>query len=99
MVDVDQWVKEEGRRLLFIYGEYDPWTAGAFDLGSGCSDCFKLIAPAGNHGSDIGDLGSEGKAVALDAVRRWAGVSAKVTAARLAPGEVLAPTLEGRPRL
>jgi hypothetical protein len=28
---IEQWVRTEGERMLFIYGATDPWSAGAFD--------------------------------------------------------------------
>lgn len=97
MPDVDTWVKAHGEGLLFVYGEYDPWTAGAFNLGDGSADCFKLVVPAGNHGSKIANLPSASKAVALDAIRRWSGLpalpKAKVT------DEVLESMIRGRPPL
>ena len=48
-------MKTSGKRLLFIYGEYDPWTAGAFELGN-ATQSLKLIVPAGNHSASISRL-------------------------------------------
>ncbi len=74
MDDVAAWVTTQGSRLLFIYGEYDPWSAGAFDLG-GATDSYKLIVAAGNHGSRISLLGGADQTTATAALRRWAGVT------------------------
>jgi hypothetical protein len=98
MRDVDRWVKTEGERLLFIYGEWDPWSAAAFSLGDGSSDSFVLWVPGGNHGSKISQLPAAGNAVALDAVKRWADLP-DAPAAKPAADEELAPMIRGRPRL
>ena len=95
MDDIDAWVQSEGDRLLFVYGESDPWTAGAFDLGD-ATDSFLYVAPGLNHSASIADLTADDQAGALDALERWTGVapadpSRRAAAARLPP--------EPRPRL
>jgi PS-10 peptidase S37 len=76
MVDVADWVKASAKSIMFIYGEFDPWTAGAFELGA-AQDSFRFIAPGRNHGANLGGLTTADQAVALEAVERWMG--AKVT--------------------
>jgi hypothetical protein len=75
MRDVQSWISTSGSELLLIYGENDPWTAGAVDLGA-ATDSFKLIVPGGNHGSSIGALPSPDQETAVAAVLRWAGMPA-----------------------
>jgi hypothetical protein len=75
MNDVVDWVKTEGHALLFVYGEYDPWTAAAVDLGN-ATDSFRFLVAAGNHGSRISQLAGVDLATAEAAVRRWARVAA-----------------------
>jgi hypothetical protein len=70
MVDIQDWVKTSGQRLMFIYGEFDPWTGGAYELGS-AMDSFKFIQPGGNHGSSIGGLRAADKEMALSTLERW----------------------------
>jgi hypothetical protein len=74
MEDIDSWVQSEGERLLFIYGEHDPWTGGAFELG-GAEDSYRLTAPGRNHGAGIRDLVAADQEIALGALERWTGVS------------------------
>ncbi len=74
MDDVAAWVKTQGTTLMLIYGEYDPWSAGEFDLGS-ATDSYKLVVAGGNHGSRISLLAAADQALAVAALRRWAGVS------------------------
>jgi hypothetical protein len=76
MHDVQAWIASSGERIMLIYGQNDPWTAGAVDLGA-ATDSFKFTAPGGNHGSSISTLSSEDEAAATATVLRWAGLSAK----------------------
>jgi hypothetical protein len=76
MRDVQSWIATSGERILLIYGQNDPWSAGAVDLGA-ATDSFKFIAPAGNHGSSIANLSTDDAATATAAVMRWAGLSAR----------------------
>jgi len=71
MEDIDRWVQGEGERLMFIYGEYDPWTAGAYRLG-GAQDSYLFTVAAGTHGAAIQDLASADREAALDVIERWA---------------------------
>lgn len=89
MEDVQAWIASSGERIMLIYGENDPWTAGQVDLGA-AQDSFKFIAPGGNHGSSITNLTSADAATARAAILRWAGLSAR-SAGRIDTGE---PTLE-----
>ncbi len=75
MQDVQSWIATSGARIMLIYGQNDPWTAGAVELGD-ATDSFKYVAPGGNHGSSITELASEDAAAATATVQRWAGVSA-----------------------
>jgi hypothetical protein len=40
MLQVEHWVRTQGERMLFIYGENDPWSASAFSVG-GSNDAFR----------------------------------------------------------
>jgi hypothetical protein len=74
MEDVASWLATAGRRLLFVYGEHDPWTTGAFDLGA-AADSFSLVVPGGTHAFAISDLPAADRAAAFDALERWTGVA------------------------
>ncbi|MBJ6765458.1 multidrug transporter [Myxococcaceae bacterium JPH2] len=74
MQDIRTWVTTQGERLMFIYGELDPWTAAAYPLGQ-AKDSFLFQAPGANHGSLIRSLSVSDNATATQVVRRWAGVS------------------------
>jgi hypothetical protein len=76
MHDVQSWIETSGARIMLIYGQNDPWTAGAVDLGA-ATDSFKYIAPNGNHGSTISMLPADERDEAMAAILRWAGVQAR----------------------
>jgi hypothetical protein len=79
MQDIDAWVRARGERLLFIYGDSDPWSAGAYELGD-ARDSFRLFVSGGNHDVGIGDLSDDDRGTALGAISRWLGVSARLQA-------------------
>lgn len=74
MQDIDAWVQSEGAELLFIYGEWDPWTGGAFTLGD-AADSALLTVPRGTHGANIGALSAADQAIALGKLEAWSGVT------------------------
>jgi hypothetical protein len=84
MPDVAGWVSASGQRLLFVYGENDPWSTRPF-APNAANDSFRYFVPAGNHGASITQLPAADRASAIAAVRRWAGLAA---AAALSDGEV-----------
>src|SRR5262249_41626554 len=55
MQDIDAWVQQQGSRLLFLYGEWDPWSGGKFRLGS-ATDSALFVQAQGTHGSDLAGL-------------------------------------------
>jgi len=85
MQDIQSWLGASGTEIMLIYGQNDPWTAGALSLG-GATDSFKYIAPGGNHGSSITTLNSTDEAAATATVLRWAGLPA-FKKARIDTGE------------
>jgi hypothetical protein len=74
MEDVTGWLSAEGERILFIYGENDPYTAAAFELG-GAKDAFRFVVPEGNHSAKIVDLPEADRDAALHALEAWTGVA------------------------
>jgi hypothetical protein len=99
MPDIEQWIATEGDRLMFIYGEYDPWTAGMVELGD-ATDSFIFVDPGGTHGSHIRTLESEDRDAALAILQRWTGVTpvmptpAKTAAERFPPWRMVPPDVE-----
>ncbi len=77
MADIDAWVREEGSRMLFVYGELDPWSAETFSCGESGADrqCLVRWVPDGNHGADLFALPAAARRAAVARVREWAGLS------------------------
>jgi len=89
MRDILDFVEHDGHRLLFIYGEWDPWTAGKFVLGD-ATDSAVLIQPQGMHTARIMTLESSDRAGALAMLEAWTGVVPSISRARRA-GQAAAP--------
>jgi hypothetical protein len=95
MADIDLWVRQSGRQLLFVYGGNDPWGAEPFHLGRGTRDSLTYTAAGANHGANISLLTPAEAATATSVVQRWAGLS---TAALRTTGPAAAynPVLDDR---
>jgi hypothetical protein len=76
MTDIASFVAQ-GDKFLFVYGEWDPWTGGAFDLG-GATDSLKLIQGQGTHNSKIVHLAGTDEQAAFAKLQAWTGVAPKV---------------------
>lgn len=74
MQDIDAFVKGEGDRLLFVYGEWDPWTGGKYELG-GAADSLLLVQPQGTHGARLGRLQPGDRQLAFGKLEAWTGVA------------------------
>jgi hypothetical protein len=69
--DVLQWASMEGDGIIYIYGETDPWTAGAVELG-GPADALKVVQAGADHGVKISELDLE--ALVLQKLGTWLGI-------------------------
>lgn len=102
MPDISTWLQSQGKTLLFVYGQNDPWTAGAFELGM-AQDSYRFVVKGGNHGSKIRDLATADRDEALRILGRWMGVTPGMMLQGLRPAgeEIYDPGLTpwGRPRL
>ena len=92
MQDIDQWVQAEGERLLFVYGEWDPWTGGAFALGQ-ATDSISLTQPQGSHAARISRLAQPDVATALARLEAWTGVTPVALPSARAGMHVLDPVV------
>ncbi|MFF8953072.1 S28 family serine protease [Streptomyces sp. NPDC014684] len=75
MRDVDTWVRQHARHMLFVYGENDPWGSERFRLGAGSRDSYVFTAPGMNHGANVAGLVPDQKALATARILEWAGVA------------------------
>jgi hypothetical protein len=73
MRDVQDWVSSKARTIMFVYGEFDPWTAGAYGKPNSAegADNHWYLQPAGNHGSNFLALPQKEKEEATAILSRW----------------------------
>lgn len=81
MADVDNWVRHNARKMLFVYGQNDPWGSERFRVGKGAKDSYVLTAPGLNHGANVAGLVPDEKAFATARILEWAGVPASAVQA------------------
>ncbi len=99
MQDVANWVSAQGSELMFVYGQWDPWYAGAFDPGN-ATDSHFFVVPGANHGALIGDLDPADRTLALEVIERWTGVQPMAAALlRARPPELPAASTRARLRI
>ncbi|MEV6633605.1 S28 family serine protease [Actinoplanes sp. NPDC051470] len=83
MIDVDLWVRTLSQRMMFVYGQNDPWSAERFAPSR--RDSYLYVAPGANHGARIAGLNPADSAAATATLRRWAGVSTATAELRTVP--------------
>jgi hypothetical protein len=89
MHDIDNFVEHAGSRLVFVYGQWDPWTGGAYMLGS-ATDSLALVQAQGTHGSHLTRLAGDDMQAAFTKLATWTGVTPNA-AARTPLAEPRAP--------
>ncbi|MGE3261596.1 MAG: S28 family serine protease [Bacteriovoracia bacterium] len=73
LLDMRGWAAESANKLLFIYGEFDPWTAGSFPrLQTGeKADNHQFVVPRGNHSANFMMLPGTQRSEAIATLSRW----------------------------
>jgi len=70
MADVNSWAKTRSGRVMYVYGEYDPWGAARFPIRP-ASDSFLFVEAGGNHGATVLTLSEADRAEAVETLARW----------------------------
>lgn len=81
MRDVDDYVRNHGERFIFVYGEWDPWTAGAFELGQ-ATDSLRLVQAEGRHSASLVQLAAPDVDAAFAKLAAWTHVTPKLPTRR-----------------
>ncbi|AHW59043.1 PS-10 peptidase S37 [Draconibacterium orientale] len=68
--EVKKFIKKTDAKMLFIYGEWDPWSASAFDV-PGKPNFLKIVKPEGSHSTRIGNLPKEQKQQVKETLEDW----------------------------
>ena len=75
MKKLNDFIQNEAETILFIYGEYDTWSATAVELSEAAKErgLKKFVNPGGHHGTRIGSFDSKTKAEILNTIVGWIG--------------------------
>jgi hypothetical protein len=71
---VHSWVKAHGNRLLFLYGQLDPFSAERFQLGPDTSESAIYVIANGAHTTPYTALPAVQRTSFVHTLQRWAGV-------------------------
>jgi hypothetical protein len=83
MRQVFTWVRQHGQRMLFIYGENDPWSTNPFEVRSH-NDSYRYFVPNANHNTGIYAMPEEMQAEVLSRLFTWMEVPATAASLRAA---------------
>ncbi|WP_314250001.1 S28 family serine protease [Streptomyces kutzneri] len=73
MRDVQDWIDRDGSRLLFVYGQWDPWGSERFSVGRRTRDSAVLTVPRATHGTTaLSGLPGPERVRAEGMLKRWA---------------------------
>ncbi len=70
MININKWIQTCGNRMLFIYGDHDPWSAPQVML-TGETDALKMIHKGGNHYTWIRTFPEDQREIILATLQRW----------------------------
>ncbi len=72
MREIDRALRTRARRVLAVYGAWDPWTAGRITVDE-ANDSTVITVPELNHGAELFYLPEAQREAAYDRIRAWAG--------------------------
>ncbi|WP_445725537.1 S28 family serine protease [Flavobacterium sp.] len=75
--EVREFAENRGSKIVYIYGEYDPWGACAPILKPQV-EALKMILKEGSHSTRIKDFSAEDKQLIYDALQKWMGYSTTI---------------------
>ncbi|MFH2141905.1 MAG: S28 family serine protease [Bacteroidota bacterium] len=70
MLDINQWLKDSGNNMIYIYGELDAWSSTAVDPGNK-TNALKIIKKGGTHQTRISNLPADQKELVLSTLEKW----------------------------
>jgi hypothetical protein len=69
---VNDFLQNRGNRIIYIYGEYDPWSASQVNL-TGKTDALKVVIARGNHSANIAKMDAAQKQQVYSLLEKWMG--------------------------
>lgn len=73
MKDIDNWLKQSGNNILYIYGQNDAWSSTAVNPGNK-TNAVKMVNPSGCHSSRIYSFPKEMQDSIYTVLEKWLGV-------------------------
>lgn len=70
MQEIDCFIRHKAQNMLFIYGEYDPWSATSVDM-TYSTNSIKIVKPGGSHRTRISNLNDDQKKIINDTLNNW----------------------------
>ena len=70
MEEVDFFIRHKANNMIFIYGEYDPWSAPAVEL-TYHTNSIKIVKPKGSHRTRINNLPESQKRQVINTLMEW----------------------------
>ena len=67
---VAEYIREDAENFIFLYGEFDPWSATAADPGDN-DKCLKIVKEGGSHRTRIMNLSDDRREEVLDRLEEW----------------------------
>jgi hypothetical protein len=77
--EIYEWLQNQGDKIIYIYGQNDPWSAGAIQL-TGAADAVFVMQEGANHLVKIRNLTNPEPV--LDALNRWLGIEIELSAGK-----------------
>jgi len=68
---VNRFLKNHGNNMIYLYGEYDPWSSTAFVPEDGKTNALKIIKPGGAHTTRILNLPDDQKEAVITTLQQW----------------------------
>jgi hypothetical protein len=77
MKKVDKFLKSKGNNMIYLYGEYDPWSSTAFEPKEGNTNALKVVKAGGSHTTRILNLPDNQRTQVSDSLEKWLNVKIK----------------------
>lgn len=91
------WIAAEAKHVVLVYGERDPWTAGAFDP-AGSAEVKRFLVPGGDHLTNLEALSAGDREAAYAALGTWLGRAPAVSTKTASVAQPLATSTSWQQR-
>jgi len=78
MKKVNEFLQVEGNNIIYIYGEYDPWSASAIQLIDGKTNALKMVKKDGSHKTRINSFDDIERQEILNNLTNWLQLDEKI---------------------